>query len=677
MNAFEEALRAGDVELALETARAWTADAREDGAAGSLAEALSLLARALVQANRLEEAVEVVQEGLAVDLETDAHCEADLRIVLADAYARMGELERAEEQCTRTTLYLRRIVPTTPVHPVVYANTMRHLVVAARVSELRGRPLAAVRLLDNALRLIAAANDAASIGSAEAAAAHELLGRDHLHLVRLHRGRIARALRDPDTAREMLGAALAEAEEAGDTESQMYAQLELAQAARDEGRAEEAVEHLWQAVYLHEAQSSRIRDDELRVAVRMAREELFVHGVELAVACEDYHTAWLLAEHSRARQFRARMFGDLPPPPPAADGEEAAVVLGDSELLHAGPRTGVLQFFVGAGSVYGFLFGEDGTQLQVTEVGEEVLNRRVTRLRRLIEDPDAGTGELDAQAAQLYRWLLAAHGEAIDALDRLVVIPHGILTYLPFAMLGGERPLLERVEVVQVPSVSILNRILGREPAAVRTVAVLADPHPHDDGLGLPYAAEEAARIAGIFPGTVCALGPEATPGRLRAALTGYDVLHLACHATFDAHEPRSSALVLADPGDPRRPLPLTLGELIRTRTDARLAVLSGCRTGLADLAPGGELDGMVRAFLTAGAHTVIASQWQVDDEATTELMARVYGELADGAPVGAALRTAQRAIRATPGLEHPYFWSGFVQTGDWRLTSAPPGDPR
>ncbi|MFD9409813.1 CHAT domain-containing protein [Streptomyces sp. NPDC059989] len=670
MNAFEEALRAGNVERALEIAGAWVDEAREDEAAGSLAEALSLLARALVQANQLDEAVGAVQAGLAVDRETDANCEADLRIVLADAYSRMGELERAEEQCTLTTLYLRRIAPTTPVHPVVYANTMRHLVVAARVSELRGRPLAAVRLLDSALGLIAASNDAEYIGSAEAAAAHELLGRDHLHLVRLHRGRLARTLHDPDTAREMLGAALSAAEEAGDTESAMYAHLELAEAARDEDRPEEAMRELWRAVYLHESQSSRIRDDELRVAVRMAREELFVHGVDLAIACGDFRTAWLLAEHSRARQFRARMFGDLPPPLP--DEEEEGVLLGDSELLHAGPRTATLQFFVGEGSVYGFLIGEDDTWIQVTDVAADVLNRRVARLRRLIEEPDAGEGELAAQADQLYRWLIAAHSEVIDTLDRLVVIPHGILTYLPFAMLGGDRPLLERVEVVQVPSASILNRILEREPATVRTVTVLADPHPHDDELGLPDAAEEAARIAEIFPGTVSALGSEATPDRLRAALTGYDVLHLACHATFDAHEPRSSALVLADPEDPRRPVHLTLEELIHTRTDARLAVLSGCRTGLADLAPGGELDGMVRAFLTAGAHTVIASQWRVDDEATTALMARMYRELAGGAPVGSALRTAQRAIRATPGLDHPYFWSGFVQTGDWRLTSEP-----
>lgn len=664
MNVFEDALRAGNVELALETVRAWTDEARADPAARPLAEALSLLARALVQANQLDEAVTVIHEGLAVDLETDARCEADLRIVLADAYARMGELERAEEQCTLTTLYLRRIVPSTPVHPIVYANTMRHLVVAARVSELRGRPLAAVRLLENALNLIAASSDPDQVGSAEAATAHELLGRDHLHLIRLHRGRMARKLHDLDTAREMLAAALSAAENAGDTESAMYALLELAEVARDKGAPDDAMRRLWGAFYLHESQSSRILDDELRVAVRMTREELFVHGVDLAIACEDFHTAWLLAEHSRARQFRARMFGELNTP--ITDGEG---VLIDSELQHPGPHTAVLHFFIGPGSVYGFMFTENGTQLQMTRVSADVLNRRVTRLRQLIEDPDADDRDLAAQADQLYRWLIAPHSDLIDTLDRLIIIPHGVLTHLPFVLLGGNLPLLERVEVLQVPSVSILNRILQREPATARTITVVADPHPHDDRLGLPYAAEEATRITKIFPEAVSAIGSAATASRLRSALTGFDVLHLACHATFNAHEPRASALVLADPDDPRRPLPLTLEELIHTTTNARLVVLSGCQTGLADLAPGGELDGMVRAFLTAGAHTIVASQWRVDDEATTELMACMYRELASGVSVGRALRTAQQAIRATPGLAHPYFWSGFVQTGDWRLT--------
>jgi CHAT domain-containing protein len=295
----------------------------------------------------------------------------------------------------------------------------------------------------------------------------------------------------------------------------------------------------------------------------------------------------------------------------------------------------------------------------------------VTRLRALLEDPDAGARELARRSGRLYRWLVEPYEDQMRGLKRLVVIPYGILNYVPFCVLGDERMLIDQFEVCRAPSAAILDQLLAAPAPAVGPAIVFADPHPDDDRLGLPYAAEEARRIVTALPAQTVS-GPAATTGRFLAALDRYDVLHLACHALFDPHEPQRSSLVFADQDDPRRPAYLSVSRLYNRRARARLAVLSGCQTGLADLAPGGELDGLVRAFLMAGVRTVIASQWRVDDEATADLMAAMYRNLSAGQQAGAALRAAQLTVRGNPGFARPHFWAAFELSGDWRLRTAP-----
>jgi CHAT domain-containing protein len=332
-----------------------------------------------------------------------------------------------------------------------------------------------------------------------------------------------------------------------------------------------------------------------------------------------------------------------------------------------GQATGILEFFVTDNVMCSFFITGAGTAIYRHRLPPGALAHGVTRLRALLENPDAGARELARRSSQLYRWLVAPHEEQMRGLKRLVVIPYGILNYVPFCMLGDERMLLDQFEVCRAPSAAILDQLLAAPAPAVGPAIVFADPHPDDDRLGLPYAAEEARRIVTAMPAETVS-GPAATTDRFLAALDSYDVLHLACHALFDPHEPHRSSLIFADTADPRRPAYLSVSRLYSRRTRARLAVLSGCQTGLADLAPGGELDGLVRAFLMAGVRTVIASQWRVDDEATADLMAAMYGNLSAGQPAGAALRAAQLAVRGNPGFAHPYFWAAFELSGDWRL---------
>jgi CHAT domain-containing protein len=150
------------------------------------------------------------------------------------------------------------------------------------------------------------------------------------------------------------------------------------------------------------------------------------------------------------------------------------------------------------------------------------------------------------------------------------------------------------------------------------------------------------------------------------------------------------SGLVLAGANRPAEPgaddgilTALEVAEL--DLSGVELATLSACETGLGEVAGGEGLLGLQRAFQTAGARSVVASLWQVDDEATRKLMVRFYENLWRAKePLGklAALREAQlwmlregvkRGLvrlpdkEATAGRTPPYYWAAFVLSGDWR----------
>jgi CHAT domain-containing protein len=157
-------------------------------------------------------------------------------------------------------------------------------------------------------------------------------------------------------------------------------------------------------------------------------------------------------------------------------------------------------------------------------------------------------------------------------------------------------------------------------------------------------------------------LRKEATEAALRDNAAGYNYLHFATHGEFNADAPLDSALILAQ--DATSDGLLTVSKLYSMRLDIDLATLSACETGLGKIANGDDVVGLTRGFLYAGASTIVASLWQVDDRATSELMTRFYGNLEHG-DKREALRRAQ--LDARKKYPHPYYWAAFQLTGNAR----------
>jgi CHAT domain-containing protein len=202
----------------------------------------------------------------------------------------------------------------------------------------------------------------------------------------------------------------------------------------------------------------------------------------------------------------------------------------------------------------------------------------------------------------------------------------------------------------------LLTQERDRPRRRVERFVGVADP----DGT-LPYAAEEVTAAASHFYDSTVLVGDDIDVGDALLYVVDADVVHLACHAGFFAEFPDLSYIHLAGRGDARAML--WARDLSRLPMRPRLVVLAACHAGTSVALPGNEYVGLPAAFLDAGALTVVAPLWAVDDRSTARFMAALYDELDDASP-SVALRRAQRRLRGEPGTAHPYYWAGFQAFG-------------
>jgi len=315
-----------------------------------------------------------------------------------------------------------------------------------------------------------------------------------------------------------------------------------------------------------------------------------------------------------------------------------------------GPREVAIVFFEGPTTWHVFTV-ERGRVSDHTAPAANILQDAVAMRNGL--KSSAGQG-WQQPATDLYRTALAPALSGVSA-DTLVIVPAGILYYVPFAALfDGQQFLVDRYAVRIVPNLSLLTSSGGGRRSG--QALVIGNPLKGDPGLSLPFAEQEARDVAARVPGATLLIGPEATIAAFRADAPGRDVIHFAGHGQFNREQPLESRLLFASPRG--GVADLTARELYDMRTDAALVFLSACETGLNSLAGGQDIIGLERGFFYSGSSAVIASLWEVSDEATAQLVHAFYTAWLGGAAPEQALRTAQIATRAT--FPHPNLWAAF-----------------
>jgi CHAT domain-containing protein len=189
----------------------------------------------------------------------------------------------------------------------------------------------------------------------------------------------------------------------------------------------------------------------------------------------------------------------------------------------------------------------------------------------------------------------------------------------------------------------------------------------------LSFTREEASRITALVAGSKSlqrigfeANRREATSVRLR----DFGTVHFATHTIIDDAHPELSGIVLSlvDSQGQSQDGFLRLHDIYSLTLPVDLVVLSACQSALGTQVRGEGMVGLVRGFLYAGAASVVASLWKVDDAATAELMALFYANMfRKGLKPAAALRAAQAGIAGQRRWAHPFYWAGFTFHGEWR----------
>ena len=161
-------------------------------------------------------------------------------------------------------------------------------------------------------------------------------------------------------------------------------------------------------------------------------------------------------------------------------------------------------------------------------------------------------------------------------------------------------------------------------------------------------------------------VGGDATEEKLKALeLDQYGVILFAVHAVIDNQFSERNALVLGDLPSSHEDGLLQVREISQFRLRAGLVILSSCVSAVGPAEGLAVYGSLALAFLRAGAHSVVASDWYVDDRMSAKLMGYFYGHLAEGMVASKALQVAKLDIMAKYGGDAPYYWAGFRIIGN------------
>jgi len=360
-------------------------------------------------------------------------------------------------------------------------------------------------------------------------------------------------------------------------------------------------------------------------------------------------------------------------------------------------ETALIEYFVGMESRFIFLVTQEKVLAVPLGADPEKLFQKIREFRiRAVEGITLDglvMKTYEKSLSELYEMLIQPIEREISGKKRLVIVPQGMLHYLPFqALLSKEgKYLLESFSISYLPSASVLKYARGKNKG--NRVDLFAVGNPITDLPPLPAAEQEAQEISALFEKKLLLTGRQATKTSMKSQSPKYDLLHLSTHGEMIELNPLKSNLRFT-PSE-RDDGKLTVSEIFDMGIKANLVTLSACETGLVrgeggDFPQGDDLVGLSRAFIHAGAPAVIASLWKVSDDSTVELMRAFYRNLKSMSK-SEALRKAQLDLmkssirfhveRGSGGItqsinyqqdmliecSHPYFWAPFILLGDWR----------
>jgi CHAT domain-containing protein/tetratricopeptide (TPR) repeat protein len=452
----------------------------------------------------------------------------------------------------------------------------------------------------------------------------------------------------------------------------------LGDVARQQGRLDAAAQEYAAAIAGIESVRGKLGTAEFRTTFLGNVFDVYGKMVDLLAVQGQAGEAFFYAEKALARSLLDRVGGQTGA---GTDTLTASAI----QRMAARHHAVLVEYFIGDSRSW--VWAIDAKRVAMASLpGRPAIEGLVRRYRELTatRSPDAREA-----AEALRRTLLGPVAAQLGRGGTLIVVPDGVLHYLPFETLPAPPAhfLAESFTVSYAPSASVLDDLDTRPPpASGKELLAFGDPDfgPVRSPAGaalvramdqrralrlnpLPSSRQEVRSIAALFnPSSVTTyLGAAATKSSLeKEHLPDYRRIHFATHAFVDEVRPERSGIALAaaagKDGMLRSP------EIARLKLNADLVVLSACETALGPVIRGEGVVGLKQAFLYAGASRVVASLWEVNDIVTAEFMRLFYTRMNAGESPATALRSAKIAMMnsGVPAYRDPKFWAPFVLIG-------------
>ncbi len=393
------------------------------------------------------------------------------------------------------------------------------------------------------------------------------------------------------------------------------------------------------------------------------REELNVHYVRSQaenrpLTSQSNYDRIALKERELARNLREISRVD----PAYASLRQVSIAEIDSVQADLPERTTLIEYFTTGDEVLAFVVSRtDAKVVRRLSPISEILKAQ-TRLRFQLNQFALGREYVTVYFEQilestkfrlreLYERLMAPFIRDIRT-PHIIVVPHGLLHFLPFhAFYDGEKYLIDEYEVSYAPSASIKKYCLERGEIAGESPLLVGASDQN-----APLIGEEISRLNELFADARVLHDAQATRAAFIENSKASSFLHIATHVIFRHDNPMFSSFKLADGW-------FTALDLFSIVCETNLVTLSGCQSGMNQVTGSDDLLGFTRGFLYAGARSLLLSLWNVNDESTTALMVNFYREWQKGAAKSTALRSAMLAVRADH--PHPFYWAPFLLVGN------------
>ena len=287
--------------------------------------------------------------------------------------------------------------------------------------------------------------------------------------------------------------------------------------------------------------------------------------------------------------------------------------------------------------------------------------------REAAEETDKSPTSSVNSLRQLYDVIIGPIADLLEG-DQLLLVPDGPLYRVPYS------PLSETTRIRIVPSLTTFQLIadapksfhsrsgalLVGDPCLEEVTNVFGKPVWKQ----LPFARKKV-EMTGKLLKTTPLTGRDATKDEVMKRLESVALVHIAAHGSAETGE----ILLAPNPGWTSRIhgkeyYILTMSDMQAVRLRPRLVVLSCCHSGRGEVKSEGVV-GIARAFLCAGARSVLVSLWAIEDHATMEFMKHFYQHMADGKSASVALHQAVKSLRESEQFHDVRYWAPFVLIGD------------